>query len=170
MRMVRLSTAPGSGAPGRLLAGERAHYELAAGSPQVAEELLRVMEFSTAGGRLMPEQVWDAADLPERELFTGKATGSACPLVWAHSEYIKLRRSLRDGKSSISRRSRAALPCGEEEIGVLCGWRFNNKCRTMPQGKKLRLVLPAPALVHWSFDGWRTAQDINTTTPAWAPM
>ena len=56
------------------------------------------MEFSTEGGRLIPEQVWDAADIPERELFTGKPTGSACPLVWAHSEYIKLRRSLRDGK------------------------------------------------------------------------
>jgi len=41
-------------------------------------------------------------------------------------------------------------------------WRFNNKCRTMPQGKKLRLVLTAPATVHWSFENWRTPQDINT--------
>lgn len=64
----------------------------------MAEELLRVMEFSTEGGRLIPEQVWDAADIPARELFTGKPTFAACPLVWAHSEYIKLRRSLRDGR------------------------------------------------------------------------
>ena len=35
----------------------------------------------------------------------------------------------------------------------------------MPQGKKLRLVLPAPAMVHWSFDGWRTTQDTNTRDP-----
>ena len=88
----------GIGRPWPLLAGERAHYEIAAGRPQVAEELLRVMEFSTEGGRLIPEQVWDAPDIPERELFAGKPTGSACPLVWAHSEYIKLRRSLQEGK------------------------------------------------------------------------
>ena len=33
----------------------------------------------------------------------------------------------------------------------------------MPQGKTLRCVLTAPALVHWSFDNWRTQQDINTS-------
>src|ERR1700688_624075 len=69
-----------------------------AGHLQAAEQLLRVMELSTEGGRLIPEQVWDAGDIPGRELFAGKPTGSACPLVWAHSEYIKLRRSLRDRK------------------------------------------------------------------------
>ena len=88
----------GIGRPWPLLAGERAHYELAAGRPQAAEDLLKVMELSTEGGRLIPEQVWDAADIPALELFRGKPSGSACPLVWAHSEYVKLRRSLRDGK------------------------------------------------------------------------
>jgi glucoamylase len=33
----------------------------------------------------------------------------------------------------------------------------------MPHGKKLRIVLTAPAMVHWSFDNWRTPQDINTS-------
>jgi glucoamylase len=42
------------------------------------------------------------------------------------------------------------------------GWRLNNKCRTMPQGKALRISLPAPALVHWSFDGWRTIHETET--------
>ncbi len=46
---------------------------------------------------MLPEQIWDAADIPERELFFGRASGSAMPLVWAHAEYIKLRRSLADG-------------------------------------------------------------------------
>src|SRR5713226_2082655 len=82
-----------------LLAGERAHYELAAGRPKAAGELLKVMELSSEGGRLIPEQVWDSADIPAFELFRGKPSGSACPLVWAHSEYIKLRRSL-DRKST----------------------------------------------------------------------
>jgi len=153
----------GIGRPWPLLAGERAHYELAAGRPQVAEELLRVMEFSTEGGRLLPEQVWDAPDLPARELLTGKPSGSACPLVWAHSEYIKLRRSLRDGKIFDQPQQTVQRYIVEKRKSPYHGWRFNNKCRTMPQGKKLRLVLPAAALVHWSFDGWQTAHDTNTS-------
>src|SRR5262249_14363492 len=57
----------GIGRPWPLMAGERAHYELAAGRPKAAEELLRVMEGSTEGGRLLPEQVWDDDDIPARE-------------------------------------------------------------------------------------------------------
>src|ERR1700674_3395584 len=152
----------GIGRPWPLLAGERAHYEIAAGRPQGAEERWRVMEFSTEAGRLIPEQVWDAADLPARELFAGKPSGSACPLVWAHSEYIKLRRSLRDGKVFDQPPQTVQRYLIEKKKSTYFGWRFNNKCRTMSQGKKLRLVLSAPALVRWSFDNWRTQQDLNT--------
>jgi len=35
----------------------------------------------------------------------------------------------------------------------------------MPQGKALRLVLPAPARIHWSFDGWKTTQDTSSRDP-----
>jgi len=155
----------GIGRPWPLLAGERAHYELAAGRPQAAEDLLRVMELSTEGGRLIPEQVWDRADIPALELFLGKPSGSACPLVWAHSEYIKLRRSLRDGKIFDQPSQTVQRYVVEKQSATHFEWRFNNKCRTMPQGKKLRLLLPAPAMVHWSFDGWRTTQDMNTHDP-----
>ena len=152
----------GTGRPWPLLAGERAHYEIAAGRPQVAEDLLRVMEYSTEGGRLIPEQVWDAADIPGRELFTGKPSGSACPLVWAHSEYIKLRRSLRDGKVFDQPPQTVQRYLVDKTKSKYFAWRLNNKCRTMPRGKKLRLVLPAAARVHWSFDNWQIAKDINT--------
>jgi glucoamylase len=153
----------GIGRPWPLLAGERAHYEIAAGRPQVAEELLRVVEFSTEGGRLIPEQVWDAPDIPERELFAGKPTGSACPLVWAHSEYIKLRRSLQEGMVFDQPPQTVQRYLVGKGKSTYFAWRFNNKCRTMPQGKKLRFILTAPAIVHWSFDNWRTPQDINTS-------
>jgi glucoamylase len=152
----------GIGRPWPLLAGERAHYEIAAGRPQAAEELLRVMEFSAEGGRLIPEQVWDAADLPARELFAGKPTGSACPLVWAHSEYIKLRRSLREGKVFDQPPQTVQRYLVDKKKSTYFGWRFNNKCRTLPRGKKLRLILTAPALVHWSLDNWQTQKDTNT--------
>ena len=145
-----------------LLAGERAHYELAAGNRLAAEELLRVMEFSTEGGRLLPEQVWDAADIPERELFFGKPSGSACPLVWAHAEYIKLRRSLHDGKIFDRSPQTVQRYVVEKRKSEFFAWRANNKCRSMPRGKKLRLALLAPALVRWSFDGWQTTHETNT--------
>ena len=152
----------GIGRPWPLLAGERAHYEVAAGRPQAAEELLRVMEGSTEGGRLLPEQVWDAPDLPARELFTGKPTGSACPLVWAHSEYIKLRRSLRDGKIFDMPPQTVQRYQVDKKKSEYFAWRYNNKCRSMPQNKKLRVSLMSPALVHWSGDHWQTTQDIST--------
>jgi len=121
-----------------------------------------VMEFSTEGGRLIPEQVWDTADIPERELFAGKPTGSACPLVWAHSEYIKLRRSLRDGRVFDQPPQTVRRYLVEKKKSVHFAWRFNNRCRSMPRGKKFRVVLTAPALVHFSFDGWKTAADIKS--------
>ncbi len=79
-----------------LLAGERGHYELAAGRRDVALDLLKTMARQTSECGMIPEQVWDAADIPERFLFNGRPTGSSMPLAWAHSEYIKLLRSLHD--------------------------------------------------------------------------
>jgi glucoamylase len=152
----------GVGRPWPLLAGERAHYELAAGRPKEAEELLAVMEGSARRhSRLLPEQLWDAADIPAFELFRGKATGSACPLVWAHSEYIKLRRSLRDGRIFDQPAQTVKRYQLQKAVHRTHGWRFNNKSRSIPQGKILRLMLPNPAMVHWSVDGWKTAQDNN---------
>ena len=43
-----------------LLAGERAHYALAAGKRKEAEALLATIEAQTSPGGLIPEQVWDA--------------------------------------------------------------------------------------------------------------
>ena len=153
----------GIGRPWPLLAGERAHYELAAGRPDVADALMRVMEASTAGAsRLIPEQVWDSVDLPELELFKGKPTGSACPLVWAHAEYIKLRRSLREGRIFDQPRQTVQRYLVEKRRCQHFLWIFNNKVRTLPCGKILRIALLSPAVVHWSPDNWRTAFDTHT--------
>jgi len=150
----------GIGRPWPLLAGERAHYELAAGRSQVAEELLSMMELCPVGAsRLLPEQVWDANDIPALELFRGKPSGSACPLVWAHAEYIKLRRSLRDGGIFDQPPQTVQRYQVEKPVRRVFGWRFNNKARSVPRGKTLRVVLLTPGLVRWSLDGWKTAQD-----------
>ena len=153
----------GVGRPWPLLAGERAHYELAAGRRDNAEALLAVMEGSTAGAsRLIPEQVWDGPALPEYELFPGKPSGSACPLVWAHAEYVKLRRSLRDGKVFDQPAQPAKRYLVEKKTSQIFPWRFNNKVRSLPCGKNLRIAVLAPARVHWSVDGWTTTNDLQT--------
>jgi glucoamylase len=82
--------------------------------------------------------------------------------VWAHSEYIKLRRSLRDGKVFDQPATTVQRYQVENRRSIYFAWRFNNRSRTIPEGKRLRFVLTAPAVVHWSFDHWRTSQDINT--------
>jgi glucoamylase len=157
----------GIGRPWPLLAGERAHYELAAGRAENAESLLVSLESATGISRLIPEQVWDANDIPERELFKGKASGSACPLVWAHSEYIKLRRSLIDGKIFDQPEQTVERYLIQKKTAEFFNWRFNNKPRTMPPGKKLRLLLMERAMVHWSFDGWKTAHDSDSEESGW---
>ena len=53
--------------------------------------------FASESG-FIPEQVWDAPDLPEHGLVFGRPSGSAMPLVWAHAEYLKLMRSLDEGR------------------------------------------------------------------------
>ncbi len=142
-----------------LLTGERAHYELAAGRRDAAEALLHSMEKSADESGLIPEQVWDSPDIAPLELFFGRPSGSARPLVWAHAEYLKLRRSLRDGKlfdqppQTYQRYVAAKQPC------TVFIWSFNHKLRNMPPGLKLRLQTLTPAMAHWSTDGWRTAQD-----------
>src|SRR5229473_2544932 len=157
----------GIGRPWPLLTGERAHYELAAGRAASAEALLGVMENSTGASRLIPEQVWDTTDIPERELFAGKASGSACPLVWAHSEYIKLRRSLADGKIFDQPPQTVERYLTKKISAQYFNWRFNNKPRTLPCGKKLRLLLMDPAMVHWSFDNWQTMKDSDSEESGW---
>jgi glucoamylase len=145
-----------------LLTGERAHYELAAGRTHVAEYLAQAMETIARDAGLLPEQLWDSADIPARELFIGHASGSAMPLVWAHAEYLKLCRSLFDGRIFDQPAQTVERYVVQQKTSDRIIWRFNNKVRSMPANKTLRVETLAPAIVHWSADGWRTAHDTPT--------
>lgn len=79
-----------------LLSGERGHYELVAGHDP--NPFVKSMEQFASETRMIPEQVWDTKDLEEKHLFLGQKTGSATPLVWAHAEYLKLLRSIKDSR------------------------------------------------------------------------
>ena len=145
-----------------LIAGERAHYELAAGRKSEAEKLLRVLAFSANAGGLIPEQVWDEGDIPGRELFFGRPSGSAMPLVWAHAEYVTLLRSLRDNRVFGMPPQTVRRYQVEKKAPLHAIWRFNHKIRTMKAGRILRIEVLAPAVIHWSADNWQAAQDIPT--------
>jgi len=145
-----------------LLTGERAHYELAAGRSDSARNLLTTLEAFANSDGLLPEQTWDGPDIPERELFFGKPSGSAMPLVWAHAEYLKLCRSLADGDvfdmppQTVKRYSRHDIS------SKYTLWAFNHKVRKMTQGNTLRLFLSAPARIRWSADDWSTEKENKT--------
>jgi glucoamylase len=145
-----------------LLVGERGHYELAAGRPAAAEELARAMQSFAGSSLLLPEQVWETADIPERELFLGQASGSARPLVWAHSEFLKLRRSIAD--AAVFDRPPQAFAryvTGGKRSTPYAVWKFNNKIRAMAAGKILRVETLAPAVVHCGVDGWQHVQEVE---------
>ncbi len=145
-----------------LLAGERAHYEIAAGRPEEAIRLASVMRAQANLGAMLPEQVWDAPDIPSRELYNGKAAGSAMPLVWAHSEYVKLLRSLREGSvydCPPQARARYGMQPNAPRVSV---WRFNFQVGALRHGCTLRLDLQAPARVRWSVDHWATLTDTES--------
>lgn len=143
-----------------LLTGERGQYDLAAG--RSADVYIEAMERFANEGGMMPEQVWDADDVPERGLRNGKGTGSATPLVWAHAEYLMLLRSKRDGhpfERVEPAYDRYVRHQGQSSLQL---WRFNFPVEAIATNERLRLQLDAPAIVHWSRDGWTTVHDAQT--------
>ena len=145
-----------------LLAGERGHYELAAGRRDVAEKMVEALEGFANDSGLLSEQVWDSPDIPEHQLFFGRPSGSAMPLVWAHAEYVKLRRSLADGKVFDIPVHSVRRFLKDKQVCKRTYWRFDQPCRAMPAGTTLRIELHANATVHWSRDDWQTSCDTPT--------
>ncbi|HVS98834.1 MAG TPA: glycoside hydrolase family 15 protein [Puia sp.] len=178
-------TGIGKGRCWPLLTGERAHYEIAAGHVGRAKELFRTMEdFSWQG--LLPEQVWDADDIPEQELYKGKFTGSAMPLTWTQAEYIKLAVSLhREKVFDMPVQPQRYLKDGHHSHLLI--WRFDrplmggghssgndghNAGGMDPSGEgatggatktHLRVELFAAACVRWSSDAWASTNEVQTT-------
>ena len=155
----------GIGRPWPLLAGERAHYELAAGRPEVAVQLLGVMRAQASDGGMLPEQVWDGEDIPARELENGRASGGAMPLVWAHAEYAKLVRSLHDGRvydmpqQPYERYIRAGRPAAAAQATAV----WSRYCRpvALPAGSVLRVHMPAESRVEWWTNGDATRREAS---------
>jgi glucoamylase len=153
----------GRGRPWPLLTGERAHYALASGDLAEAERLLGTVEALTSRGGLIPEQVWDADTVPERQLVRGQPSGSAMPLVWAHSEHIKLIRSLTEERV-FDMPPQTVQRYQHEKVRARCAvWREDLPMAEVPAGRVLRIDLLEPACIRWTDDGWGRFTDSDTT-------
>jgi len=84
------------------------------------------------------------------------------PLVWAHAEYVKLARSLRDGRVFDTPPQTVERYQVQKAASSLSAWRFSHTAKHLLQGTSLRVELLAPAVVHWSVDNWKTAADVKT--------
>lgn len=150
----------GQGRAWPLLGGERAHYELAAGH-DVKPLITAFEKFSSVGG-MLPEQVWDHEDLPSEGLYEGRSAGSAQPLVWAHAEYIKLLRSVVDGKIfdtiSVVADRYAVLPGTRSFKSTLEIFQLARPISQVPAGYRLRITDPKRFEVTYTLDGWATQQ------------
>ncbi|MGA7293839.1 MAG: glycoside hydrolase family 15 protein [Terriglobales bacterium] len=155
----------GKGRAWPLLTGERAHFELAAGRD--VNPFIRAIEgFASATG-LLPEQVWDEQDRPDIFMFLGRPTGSAMPLMWAHAEYIKLLRSVSEGRvfdlipDVAGRYLEDRKACQSFEI-----WKTNRRVRAVKKGYTLRVQASDSFRLHWTGDDWTTVKDSPSSATA----
>ncbi len=146
-----------------LMTGERAHYEIALKNFDRAAELLNHFTAFANEGGMLPEQIWDSKDIPERELFFGRPSGSAMPLVWAHGEYIKLCRSLQDKAVFDMPSATKKRYLENKTVSTHALWRFNDKIRAASKSKILRIESEYPFTLHWSVDKWQTINDTEST-------
>src|SRR5262245_8999974 len=119
--------------------------------------------FACAAG-LLPEQVWDAPDYPEKHMFLGGPTTAAMPLMWAHAEYVKLLRSIRDKKvfdfiPEVADGYQAAS--FRRDLAI---WTPNRHTKQISRGMVLRIQAPRRFTLHWSQDEWRTVKDSPSVT------
>jgi glucoamylase len=140
-----------------LLTGERGHYEIEAGNDPLP--YLAAMAAMASPGGMIPEQVWDAEELPGRRLYPGRASGSAMPLAWAHAEFIKLLVSRQinrpfDRPRAMWQRYRARRP-----VAAHAFWWPHAPIGAMRAGAMLAVALPFPAVVRWSRDFWQQTEE-----------
>ena len=154
----------GQGRAWPLLVGERGHFELAAGAD--VGPYIKAMEKFSSGGGMLPEQVWDRADLPQEGMYFGESAGSAQPLVWAHAEYLKLLRSMLDDQVFDIIpvvRDRYAVP--KEKRTFTNGIAIIQKTRQIKRiraGLTLRIVDPERFRVVYTTDNWATNATIES--------
>jgi glucoamylase len=120
------------------------------------------MENFATPTRLLAEQLWDMPDLPPNLLFYGKPTGAAMPLMWAHAEYVKLLRSIADGRVFDLIPEVADRYLHPHRRQLLEVWKSNRQIRSVRADVTLRIQAPAAFMLHWSRDQWLNSTDTRS--------
>jgi len=145
-----------------LLSGERGHYELAAGRDP--KPYLQALErFATTTG-MLSEQVWDSEASPADWLKLGFPTGAAMPLCWAHAEYIRLLRSMRDGKmfGFVPEVAERYIENRKKRKRIEF-WKPNRHVQSIRKSETLRIQAPEPFVLHWSLDHWKSRHETRSS-------
>jgi glucoamylase len=150
----------GQGRGWPLLVGERGHHALALGKDPLP--YLVAMNAMAGASGLLPEQVWDAAPLPEYGLKPGRPSGSAMPLAWAHAEFVKLAASHALGRVVDRPQSVWRRYAGNRPDATTWVWTPGAPISRVPPGKDLLILLPLPARLHLGFEGWSNIQDLTS--------
>lgn len=145
-----------------LLSGERGVYEAMAGRDPDA--YIKAMEGAANEGGLIPEQIWDGDDIPDKGLIKGKGTGSATPLMWAHAEYIKLLRTKADRKGCDIIPEVYKRYVEKKTTKDMSVWKKNKLIKYASAKDLLRIVVDSPATVIWSIDGWKSKGEARMTS------
>ncbi len=144
-----------------LLTGEAGHFALQAGED--ATPYLEAMLRMTGNYGLIPEQVWDLETVPDSHATPGTPTGSAMPLLWAHSEFLKLIVARDGGRPVELLNSVEQRYAGVKPKAQLWHWRPDVPFAAVPRGRDVRIELPFPFQFHFGFDGWRDVADKDSS-------
>lgn len=84
------------------------------------------------------------------------------PLVWAHSEFLKLCYSRAAGAPIDRPAATWARYGGERPRLDFVIWGPNHQPAKIIRGQRLYIALRSQALVHWGVNGWQKIQDTQT--------
>jgi glucoamylase len=141
-----------------LLVGERGHLALQAGEDPLP--YLKTMHRCASAGGLLPEQVWDSAEIQEKGLFPGRPTGSAMPLLWSHAEFLKLLIARELGKpvellTEVYDHFKTADACRPKARH----WRSEIALSVVGKDRSFHIEDRRPFTLHYGVDGWQHIMD-----------
>jgi glucoamylase len=146
-----------------LLVGERGHLAMQSGEDPIA--YLRTMWKCASSGGLLPEQVWDAAPIPELGLAPGRPSGSAMPLLWTHAEFLKLLIAREQRRPiellAVVEQRYAASAASQFAARVAAAWHWRNEVPVLTHetGRALLIEDREAFTLHFGFDGWQHADE-----------
>jgi glucoamylase len=140
-----------------LLTGERGQMALLQGQDPMP--YLQTMARMAGKCGLLPEQVWDVEAIPQLNLFPGKPTGSAMPLVWAHAEFLKLLVARERGRPLELLDAVWDRYGGHPPTAATWHWRDTAPVTNLPPGRSMVIEARHPFSLHYGLDGWQRVQD-----------